>query len=103
MLHHMLVTSVLRRRKFCARLQISTSFALCLVQPAKAKNILGLTERMWYCITSASVTHMPLFSENIVVPRHTCICKTHLKPKLGHYDPSLEQNGTEKKKTQTCQ
>lgn len=48
---------------------------------------------MWYSVTSAHVILMAVFSENIVVPLHTSICKIHLKPKLGHYDPSLEQNG----------
>ena len=97
MLCHMLVTSLLRRRGFCIRVQISTSCALLLAQSAKGNNLLGLMEHMWYYITSACVTPMPFFSKNILVPLHTCICKIHLKPKLF-------PNGTrEKKKKKPCQ
>lgn len=93
MLCHMLVTSLLRRREFCIRLQISTSCALLLAQSAKDKNLLGLMGHMWYHITSACVTPMPVFSKNIVVLLHTCIGKIHLKPK-----PFPNGTGEKKKK-----
>lgn len=48
---------------------------------------------MWPHLTSASGPPTPVFSENIVVPLHTYICKMHLKPKLGPDDHSPEQNG----------
>lgn len=51
---------------------------------------------MWPHRTSASGPPTPVFSENIVVPLHTYICKIDLKPKLGPDDHSPEQNGIAK-------
>lgn len=86
----MLATSLLRKTEFPTFLEISTSFALLLVQSAKGNPPWHLQDY----ITSACVTPMPVFSKNIVVPTHphpithTYICNTHPKPKLGHCDPS---------------
>lgn len=56
------------------------------------KNLLGLMEQTYVAPSYASGPPTPVFSENIVVPLHTYICKMHLKPKLGPDDHSPEQN-----------
>lgn len=62
----MLATSLLRKTEFPTFLEISTSFALLLVQSAKDNPPWHLQDY----ITSARVTPMPVFSKNIVVPTH---------------------------------